>query len=73
MKIKKFITLKIEKCYETLAGPSLPHRPVSFPENLPISTRYLWGNRGHTDSPLRVGLYWRSRLTRRMIVCLSHC
>ena len=57
MKIGIFITLKIEKCYEALAGPPLPPRPVSFPENLPISTRYPWGIWGPTDSPLRVGLY----------------
>ena len=57
MKIGISITIKIEICYEALAGPLLPSRPVSFPENLRIPTRYPWGIWGPTDSPLRVGLY----------------
>ena len=35
----------------------LPPRPVSFPEKLPISTRYPWGIRFPADYPLHVGLY----------------
>ena len=61
MKIDIFITLKIEKCYEALACPPLPPRPITFPENLPISTHYPWGKRGPMDSPLRVGLYLTDR------------
>ena len=68
MKIGIFITLKIEKCYETLDGPPLPPRPISSPENLPISTRYPWGNRGPADSPVRVGLY-----PLRAESCLAAC
>ena len=30
MKIGISLTLKIEKCYETFAGPLLPPRPVIF-------------------------------------------
>ena len=56
MKIGIIIAIKIEKCYEALPVPPLPPRPVSIPENLPISTRYPWGIWGTTDSPLRVGL-----------------
>ena len=56
MKINILQILQIGKCYEALAGPPLPPRPVSFPENLPISTRYPWGIWGPMDSPLHVGL-----------------
>ena len=30
MKIRLFITLQIEKCYEALAGPPLPPRPAGL-------------------------------------------
>ena len=68
MKIGIFITLNVEKCYETLADPLLPPRPKSSPETLTMSTRYPWGNRGPADSPVRVGLY-----PLRAESCLAAC
>ena len=51
MKIGIFVTLQIVKCYEALAGTPLPPRPVSFPENLPISHPKFTVTRGETGAP----------------------